>query len=84
MLNDHATKLSQPPIQPQDIVFLDDIGENLKAAKKAGFRTIKVNLGRTFEALDQLEDVTGLELAGDQPRVPVLPVVKKREEGAKL
>ena len=30
-----------------DIVFLDDIGENLKSAKEVGMRTIKVQLGKT-------------------------------------
>ncbi|ETS82266.1 hypothetical protein PFICI_07268 [Pestalotiopsis fici W106-1] len=60
-------------IKPEDIVFLDDIGENLKAAKKLGLRTIKVNLGRAFEAVDELEKVTGLQLAGDHPRIPIQP-----------
>lgn len=92
MLNDHAKAEKggkknlvegAGEIKAEDIVFLDDIGENLKAAKRVGFRTIKVNLGRTFEAVDALEDITGLELAGDHPRVPVLPVVGKgnRKEG---
>ncbi|KAI1389613.1 HAD-like protein [Hypoxylon trugodes] len=58
-------------VRPDDIVFLDDIGQNLKAAKTAGFRTIKVSLGRTFEAVDQLEAATGLKLAGDHPRIPI-------------
>lgn len=63
-------------IKAEDIVFLDDIGENLKAAKKAGWGTIKVNLGRTFEAVDALEEVTGLRLAGNHPRIPVQPKSK--------
>jgi FMN phosphatase YigB (HAD superfamily) len=69
-------------VKAQEVVFLDDIGENLKAGKKAGFQTIKVNLGRAFEAVDQLEEVTGLKLAGNHPRIPVKPVVRKK--GAKL
>ena len=60
-------------IRPADVVFLDDIGENLKAAKALGIQTIKVSLGRAFEAVDQLEAVTGLQLAGDHPRIPILP-----------
>ncbi|EAW07544.1 HAD family hydrolase [Aspergillus clavatus NRRL 1] len=48
--------------EPSDVVFLDDIGENLKAAKKAGLRTIKVNLGRTQDAIRELEKITGLQL----------------------
>lgn len=61
-----------------DIVFLDDIGENLKAAKNAGFGTIKVDLGRAFEAVDQLEKVTGLKLAGTHPRIAVKPRTKAK------
>ncbi|KAI0838791.1 HAD-like protein [Hypoxylon sp. FL0890] len=60
-------------VKPDEIVFLDDIGENLKAAKKVGFRTIKVPLGRAFEAVDELESITGLKLAGDHPRIPIKP-----------
>lgn len=57
-------------IQPIDILFLDDIGENLKEARRQGFRTIKVTLGRAFEAVDELERATGLDLAGSHPRIP--------------
>jgi FMN phosphatase YigB (HAD superfamily) len=48
--------------KPDDIVFLDDIGENLKAGKKAGMRTLKVVLGSTQDAVKQLEELTGLQL----------------------
>jgi FMN phosphatase YigB (HAD superfamily) len=64
-------------VKADEVLFLDDIGENLKAGKAAGFQTIKVNLGRAFEAVDQLEEVTGLKLAGDHPRIPVKPVLRK-------
>ncbi|ATY66096.1 HAD-like domain [Cordyceps militaris] len=60
-------------VKATEILFLDDIGENLKAAKKEGFNTIKVNLGRTFEAVEELEKITGLELEGDHPKIPVKP-----------
>lgn len=49
-------------IQMGDILFLDDIGGNLKAAKQYGMRTLKVNLGRTKEAVHELEAVTGMSL----------------------
>ena len=58
-------------VRADEVVFLDDIGENLKAAKKTGFQTIKVSLGRAYEAVEELERVTGLQLAGDHPRVPL-------------
>jgi FMN phosphatase YigB (HAD superfamily) len=64
-------------IKPEEVVFLDDIGENLKAGRKIGFRTIKVSLGRAFEAVDQLESITSLKLAGDHPRIPVEPKIAK-------
>ena len=49
-------------IQPEDVLFLDDIGENLKMGKKVGFRTIRVFLGKTDDAVRQLEQATGEEL----------------------
>lgn len=52
-------------IEPRDIVFFDDIGENLKAAKHLGFRTVKVVLGQTKDAVRELERLTGLELVGE-------------------
>ncbi|POS80557.1 haloacid dehalogenase-like hydrolase [Diaporthe helianthi] len=64
-------------VKAADVLFLDDIGQNLKAASKAGFRTIKVNLGRAFEAVEELESITGLALAGDHPKVPIKPKIKK-------
>ncbi|PKY08841.1 putative epoxide hydrolase [Aspergillus campestris IBT 28561] len=60
-----AKKKGWKGMAPSDIVFLDDIGENLKGAKKAGMRTIKVNLGRTQDAVKELETITGLTLLED-------------------
>lgn len=64
-------------IRAEDVLFLDDIGENLKAAKKAGFRTIKVHLGRAYEAVEELEKVTGLALDGGHPKVSSAPKIPK-------
>ncbi|KAK4138892.1 HAD-like protein [Trichocladium antarcticum] len=63
-------------VRPGEIVFLDDIGENLKAAKAAGFQTIKVSLGRAYEAVEVLEKVTGLQLDGGHPKIAVKPNFK--------
>lgn len=52
-------------IKPADIVFLDDIGANLKAARNVGMRTIKVVLEKTEMAVQELEQVTGLTLTDD-------------------
>jgi len=56
-------------IQPKDIVFIDDIGGNLKAAKQLGFGTIKVNLGRSKEAVKELEEVVGMSLIDEASRL---------------
>ncbi|KAJ5561613.1 hypothetical protein N7535_003925 [Penicillium sp. DV-2018c] len=52
-------------VNPDDVVFFDDIGENLKGAKKAGMRTVKVVLGKTEDAVKELEKITGLQLLDD-------------------
>jgi FMN phosphatase YigB (HAD superfamily) len=64
-------------IEPDEIVFLDDIGENLKAARKAGFGTVKVNLGMAYDAVTHLEELTGMELAGDHPKISSAPKIPK-------
>ena len=53
-------------IRAEDIVFLDDIGANLKMARKLGMRTIKVVLEKTDEAVRELEEVMGMKLAGEK------------------
>lgn len=64
-------------VAPGDVVFLDDIGENLKEARNQGFRTIKVNLGRAYEAVEELEALTGLKLEGSHPKIPIKPKYTK-------
>ena len=53
-------------LEAKDIVFLDDIGENLKAGRAEGMRTIRVVLGRTYEAVRELEEVTRMELLDEE------------------
>lgn len=57
-------------VKGEDIVFLDDIGENLKMGREVGMRTIKVQLGKTWRAVKQLEGVLGegVELMDDKTR----------------
>ncbi|KAL9946654.1 hypothetical protein D7B24_007749 [Verticillium nonalfalfae] len=62
-----------------DVLFLDDIGENLKGGKQKGFRTIKVHLGRAYEAVEELEKITGLTLDGGHPKIPVKPRVNGKK-----
>lgn len=47
-------------VPPEDVVFLDDLGINLKPARQMGMHTIKVV--DPLVALAELEDVTGLSL----------------------
>lgn len=59
-------------LQPEDVVFLDDIGGNLKTARSLGMRTIRVILGKTDDAVRELGKVTGLKLleqGGARPRL---------------
>ena len=55
-------------VKAEDCVFLDDIGENLKTAREMGMQTIKVTLGKTWRAVKELEQVTGLELMEEKTR----------------
>ena len=56
-------------VRAQDVVFLDDIGANLKPARSMGMRTIKVGLGKTNVAVAELEAITGLGLADEPSRL---------------
>ncbi|ORZ01356.1 HAD-like domain-containing protein [Syncephalastrum racemosum] len=56
----HACKVIG--IEPHEAVFLDDIGMNLRAAQKLGMKTIQVKMGRSEEAVEQLEKIVGLPL----------------------
>lgn len=49
-------------LRMQDVVFLDDIGGNLRTGRKVGMQTIKVVLGKTDEAVKELERITGIPL----------------------
>lgn len=49
-------------VQPEDCVYLDDLGINLKPARALGMRTIKV--GDPDMAIDELEAMVGIPLRG--------------------
>lgn len=55
-------------IEAGDILFLDDIGQNLKMAREVGMRTIRVQLGKTWRAVKELEEATGVELMDEKTR----------------
>uniref|UniRef100_A0A8C5MYB9 Acyl-CoA dehydrogenase family member 10 n=1 Tax=Leptobrachium leishanense TaxID=445787 RepID=A0A8C5MYB9_9ANUR len=52
-------------VQPQESIFLDDIGGNVKAAAQLGFSTLKVN--DSEEAIEQLEKQLGFTLRNFVP-----------------
>lgn len=64
-----ATAKGMGIVRPEDTVFLDDIGTNLKAAKTYGMGTIKVNLGKTKDAVKELERRTGVKLIDESSRL---------------
>ena len=69
-VHEHAkTQNYEHDVRPEDIIFLDDIGANLKTAKKLGMRTIKVNLGHNDQAVKDLEAASGLNLTSDKARL---------------
>jgi putative hydrolase of the HAD superfamily len=49
-------------VQPQDCIYLDDLGINLKPARALGMRTIKV--GDPDAAIDELQAMVGIPLRG--------------------
>lgn len=55
-------------VKADDCVYLDDIGENLKTARKLGMKTTKVILGKTWRAVKELEHAIGTELMDDKTR----------------
>ena len=49
-------------VQPEECVYLDDLGINLKPARALGMRTIKV--GDPDVAIDELQAIVGIQLRG--------------------
>jgi len=58
---------SRNGVRPDEVVFLDDLGMNLKAASKLGMHTIHVPIGGSEGALRELEGILGLALIGPGP-----------------
>lgn len=53
---------SRNNLQPHEAIFLDDIGINLKVAKKLGMDTIRVPIGGTLKAVEELGIKLGIDL----------------------
>ena len=54
------SRVSSPESSPDECVFLDDLGINLKPARAMGMQTIKV--GKPGPALDELTTILGIPL----------------------
>ncbi|KAJ7470286.1 HAD-like domain-containing protein [Mycena latifolia] len=54
--------LDRNGLKPEECIFLDDIGINLKAAKELGMETIHVPIGGTLAAAKKLEAKLGIDL----------------------
>ncbi len=67
-------------VTPEEAVFLDDIGLNLKSARALGMTTIKV--ADPDDALVELEEILGFELRGDGG--PVQRVTYRTPDGIVL
>ncbi|CAO3592722.1 unnamed protein product [Absidia cylindrospora] len=55
-------------IEPEEAVFLDDIGMNLRAAKELGMETIQVKMGRSKDAVVQLGKIVQMDLLDTKSR----------------
>lgn len=64
-----AKKRGMGEVTAGDTLFLDDIGINLKFAKKTGLRTIKVNLGKTKDAVKELEEAAAIPLLDEKAKL---------------
>ncbi|KAH1172864.1 bifunctional epoxide hydrolase 2-like [Mauremys mutica] len=55
--------------KPQEVIFLDDMGANLKPAREMGIATILVK--DTNAALKELQDLCGIQLLGHEETLPI-------------
>ncbi|NXG61008.1 HYES hydrolase, partial [Hemiprocne comata] len=62
----HALDVLQA--KPQEVIFLDDIGENLKPAREMGMATILVR--DTETVLKELEELSGVQASGGEEPLP--------------
>lgn len=53
-------------VSPRETIFLDDIPENIKAAKAIGMDTIRVHLGHTLDAVKILQEKLGIDLTAPE------------------
>jgi len=49
-------------VTPAETIFLDDIGSNLASAKQLGITVIRVHIGKTRDAVEELSQLVGFPL----------------------
>ncbi|KAG8847822.1 hypothetical protein FRB96_001410 [Tulasnella sp. 330] len=54
-------------LKPSEIIFLDDLGVNLKTGKELGMETIHVPIGKSEVALEKLQERLGIQLLDPSP-----------------
>ena len=74
----YALVCSKLNVSPNETVFLDDLGKNLKAAKQLGMHCIKVQDTKT--ALDELSKLTSISFDDNTPGDVVLPPPVSHED----
>lgn len=68
-MNKIAQARGMNEVTAESTLFLDDIGINLKFARKTGLRTIKVNLGKTRDAVVELQKEAQIRLLDDKSKL---------------
>jgi len=58
----YLTACRRNGVKPEECVFLDDLGMNLKAANALGMQTIRVPVGGSLKAVRSLESILGIDL----------------------
>ncbi|CAE6501879.1 unnamed protein product [Rhizoctonia solani] len=54
-------------VNPNEVVFLDDLGINLKTAQQLGMKTIHVPIGGSRKSVEQLEQLLSMQLLDKDP-----------------
>lgn len=61
--------LKEVGCKPEEVVFLDDIGSNLKAARDLGIQCIRVRIEKEGDAVRELEKIMGLVLSDKKAKL---------------
>ncbi|UZJ53892.1 hypothetical protein CBS101457_003212 [Exobasidium rhododendri] len=72
-------------VEPKEVVFLDDIGINLKAAQAIGIHTIRVGSQSSLPAIRELERAVGMTLIDEEDvRAEEARLQSERRGGSRL